>query len=110
MPRPRKTLRPISKNIHLPEDIVLQTELHLHSDLEGRVPYGAWQALIEKLLREYFDRAKQQAEFAAAMNAVPQCDKEAAHAEMDRLMREQLIKLNFIKNIETFRRAPRWYV
>lgn len=53
MARPRKTLRPVSKNIHLPEDVVAAVELQLWSDLEARVPHGAWSRLLERLLRKH---------------------------------------------------------
>lgn len=110
MPRPRKTLRPISKNIHLPEDIVLQTELFLYSEVEGKVPYGAWQGLIEKLLREHFERAEQQKAFArAAANAARNGDEEGCHGDTDRLMEEQLIALGFIEGVNIIRKTTRWY-
>lgn len=50
MPRPKKTDRPVEKNISLPESIVLRVELELHSELEGRVPFGAWQRYIVGLI------------------------------------------------------------
>lgn len=115
MPRPRKTLRPISKNIHLPEDIVLQTELHLYSELEGKVPYGAWQGLVEKLLREHFERVKQQQGFKEAVAAVLTRnernggDCEGAHMATDGLMEEQLTALGFGEGIALIRNSPRWY-
>lgn len=55
MPRPRFVVRPIEKNISLPEDLVAKVDLVLYSDLEGKVPFGAWklyvQGLIERDLR-----------------------------------------------------------
>lgn len=56
MPRPRKAVRSIEKNISIPEDLVTRVELELWSELEGKVPFGAWQGLITKLLREHFER------------------------------------------------------
>lgn len=55
MPRPKKTLRPVYKNISLPEDLVAQVELSLWSELEQRVPFGAWSELVQRLLREHLD-------------------------------------------------------
>lgn len=51
MPRPKKTDRPIEKNISLPSSIVTQVELELYSELEGRVPFGAWQRYIVGLIQ-----------------------------------------------------------
>lgn len=55
MPRPRKTVRTVYKNIGLPEDLVLKIDLELFSDLEGRIPLGAQQRFFTKLVREHFD-------------------------------------------------------
>ena len=52
MGRPRKAIRPVEKNISLPEDIVARVELELYSELEGKVPFGAWQRYLEGLIRE----------------------------------------------------------
>lgn len=112
MPRPRKTLRPISKNIHLPEDIVLQTELHLYSELEGKVPYGAWQGLVEKLLREHFERVKQQQGFKEAVAAALKRSGDAhdeGHSATDKMMEEQLIALGFGEGVALIRDSKRWY-
>lgn len=111
MPRPRKTLRPISKNIHLPEDIVLQTELFLYSEVEGKVPYGAWQGLIEKLLREHFERVAQQAKFALEAQTVVESPKdwEEIHIQTDKLMEEQLIALGFGEGVQAIRSSRREY-
>ena len=54
MARPKKTTRTIFKNIGIPEDLVARLELHLYSDLEGRIPQGAQQEFFTKLLRDYF--------------------------------------------------------
>lgn len=51
MPRPRKAIRPIEKNISLPEDIVARVDLELFSEVEGKVPFGAWQRYVEALIR-----------------------------------------------------------
>lgn len=56
MPRPRKTIKSISKHIMLPEDIVLRMEDYLFSDVEGRIPQGAQQELIVSLLRDFFSK------------------------------------------------------
>ena len=50
MGRPLKTDRPIEKNISLPRSIVVRVELELFSALEGKVPFGAWQKYIVRLV------------------------------------------------------------
>lgn len=66
MPRPPKAVRPIEKKINLPEDIVTKVDLILWSDLESRVPHGAWSRytlnLIERDLKERADAAQAQSE------------------------------------------------
>jgi hypothetical protein len=52
MARPRKTDRPIEKNISLPQSIVVRVELELFSALEGKVPFGAWQRYIVRLVEQ----------------------------------------------------------
>ena len=53
MPRPRKAIRPVEKNISLPQDLVTRVDLELYSDLEGKVPFGAKSELVESLLRDW---------------------------------------------------------
>ena len=55
MPRRLLITRPTSLHITLPEDLRARLDLHLWSDLEQRVPMGAYQRLIVGLLKEYFD-------------------------------------------------------
>jgi len=54
--RQKRAIRPIEKNLSFSEDLVARVDLLLYSELEGRVPYGAWsklvQALLEKMLEE----------------------------------------------------------
>lgn len=56
MPRPARTDRPVSKHLHLPESLAGKVELLLFSELEGKVPHGAWQAFICRLIEEHFQR------------------------------------------------------
>lgn len=50
MARPKKTDRPVEKNISLPQSVVVRVELELFSELEGKVPFGAWQRYIVRLV------------------------------------------------------------
>lgn len=56
MPRPRKTDRPVEKNISLPTSTVARVELELFSELEGKVPFGAWQRFLVGLIDQHFAR------------------------------------------------------
>ncbi len=56
MPRPLKVDRPVEKSISIPQSIVVAVELELWSDLEGKLPFGAWQKYITKLIEEDMQR------------------------------------------------------
>ena len=56
MSRPRNIVPPVKLNLGLPGDLYAQTSLHLHSELEERVPHGAYSKFLVPLLREYFSR------------------------------------------------------
>lgn len=58
MARPKRTDRPIEKNISLPESLVAQVDLELYSELEGKVPFGAWKSYVERLIREDMARLR----------------------------------------------------
>ena len=62
MARPKKAIRPIEKTICLPEDLVAAVDLKLFSELEGKVPYGAWQRYVVGLIRD--DLAKKESRHA----------------------------------------------
>jgi hypothetical protein len=59
MARPRKAVRPIEKNISIPEDLVCKVDLRLFSELEGRVPHGAWSRYISGLIRADLSEGEQ---------------------------------------------------
>jgi hypothetical protein len=58
MSRPKSIIRPIEKRVNLPEDLVARVELELYSELEQRVPFGAWSQLVQRLLREHLQRGQ----------------------------------------------------
>ena len=53
MPKPRRVDRPVEKSISLPQTLCAQVDIMLYSELEGRVPFGAWSKLMESLLAEW---------------------------------------------------------
>lgn len=48
-------IRPVSLHTTIPEDVWTKVSLHLYSEIEGRVPKGAYQNLIVQLLRDYLN-------------------------------------------------------
>lgn len=53
MSRPRKVIRTVNKHLSLPENVVAQVDLQLFSEVEGRIPTGAYQELVTALLMEW---------------------------------------------------------
>lgn len=58
MPRPKKVIQHIQKNISLPISLVTQVDLLLWSDLEERVPFGAWQGYVTELIAKDLQERK----------------------------------------------------
>lgn len=56
MAKPKAVIPTIEKKIQIPMDLCTRMELELHSELEGKIPYGAQSELINRLLREYFHK------------------------------------------------------
>jgi len=52
MGRPKKAIPSVEKNICIPLDLVTRVDLELFSEIEGRVPFGAWQRYITNLIRK----------------------------------------------------------
>lgn len=56
MPRVKNVIRPVEKKISIREDIAAQVDLKLYSELESRVPHGAWSRLVTALLEEWLKK------------------------------------------------------
>lgn len=54
MARRPNIVRSQSLHITLPEDIYARLQLHLYSDLQRRVPVGAYQKFITERVQEFF--------------------------------------------------------
>ena len=54
MPRPPNIIRPIKLTTTIPEDLMARLQIHLFSDVEGRVPQGAYQQFLCDRIREFF--------------------------------------------------------
>ena len=53
MAKPARIDRPIKKNLSLPESLVTKVDLLLYNSVENKVPFGAWQELVTRLLNEW---------------------------------------------------------
>ena len=58
MPKPPNLIPSKQLNVALPLPVFTRLMLHLNSDLEGRVPHGAWSRFLVELLRQHFDQAE----------------------------------------------------
>lgn len=52
MPKPKRIVRPRILNLSIPEDLFARLQLHLYSELEGRVPFGAYSKFINQLIQK----------------------------------------------------------
>lgn len=55
MPAPKNIIPSASLHLHIPEDLKARLDLELFSEVEGRVPKGAYQRLVVSLLRRHFE-------------------------------------------------------
>ena len=56
--RPPLVQRPVEKTVSLPVAVVMEVDLYLFSELEGKVPHGAWSRLVTRLLEDYIKLAR----------------------------------------------------
>lgn len=56
MPKPPRADRPIEKTLSLPSSLVVKVDLLLWSDVEGRVPHGAWRDYVVALIEQDLQR------------------------------------------------------
>lgn len=54
--RPPKVMRPVKLTTYLPEDLRAKLDLYLYSDVEGRVPHGAYSAFLAERVKEFFEQ------------------------------------------------------
>lgn len=60
MPRHADVVPKTLLKLRIPLDLRARLDLHLTSDLEGRVPYGNYSTFFEQLLRDFFNKEKPQ--------------------------------------------------
>ena len=67
--RPAHVTPAVSRHIRIPAGLATELDLHLYSEVEGRIPYGALGEFITQACRELLDKiyGKQ----AAGMRHIP---------------------------------------
>lgn len=58
--RPPNVLRPSKLTTYLPEDLRAKLDLYLYSEIEGRVPHGAYARFLAERVKEFFDKKQKQ--------------------------------------------------
>lgn len=56
MPKPPRADRPVEKTLSLPSSLVVKVDLILFSELEGKVPHGAWRDYVVGLIEQDLER------------------------------------------------------
>lgn len=54
MPARRNIIRSVAIEVSLPEDLVAKLQLHLFSQVEGRIPKGAYREFFTDRINEFF--------------------------------------------------------
>jgi hypothetical protein len=61
---------------YLPEDIRAQLDIHLFSEVEGRVPHGAYSKFLAERVREFFDPASPANQLAVLKRRIKEAETE----------------------------------
>jgi hypothetical protein len=112
MPRPKRSVRPVEKSISLPEDLTTRIDLILFSELEGKVPHGAWARFVEGLIRKHLSEQEHTLAFLNDMIAAKiesMTDRDDGHRRADTIMENVLIALGQPELVEQFRLVKKWY-
>lgn len=56
MPRPKQTIRTVYFHVGLPEDLAAKIQLQLFSEVESKIPIGAYQRYFTELVRRDFEQ------------------------------------------------------
>lgn len=54
--RPPNILRPTKLTTYIPEDLRVKLDLYLYSEVEGRIPHGAYSRFLVERVKEFFER------------------------------------------------------
>lgn len=58
MPRPKQATPSTFRNIAIPKPLADRLDIELFSDVEGRIPMGAYKEFFSNLLRQYFEQKR----------------------------------------------------
>lgn len=59
MGRPAAVIPSARIEIRIPVDVKSELDIYLFSEVEGRIPYGAYSQFFENLTREFFTKLKE---------------------------------------------------
>ena len=68
MAKPARIDRPVEKSLSLPTSLVAKIELRLYSELEKRVPHGAFSKFVIQCVEEYLRREEEARKGASNAN------------------------------------------
>lgn len=55
MPRTKMIDRPVQRAVYIPESVCNKLDLELYSELEGKVPFGAFNGLMVELIKGWLN-------------------------------------------------------
>lgn len=58
MARPKQTTPSVFRNIALPQPLADRLDVFLYSELEGRIPTGAYKAFFTNLIEQHFEQSR----------------------------------------------------
>lgn len=110
MPRPKNVIPTVEKTVSLPEDLVVAVDLELFSELEGKVPFGAWKAFLTRLVKDHLRKQEEIGKLTTRLKFLATChDKEQRHVDMDRAIAEYLAASGAHEAASTFNSVEKWY-
>lgn len=81
MARPKKVIRCKAKNLLLPENLIAKVDLELFSELEGKVPFAAWQTFTVKCIENYFAIRAANTKYRQELDKLNTCPVNTQEAE-----------------------------
>lgn len=90
--RPPNVMRPSRVEVRLPEDLRARLDLYLYSQLENRIPLGAYAKFFTERVKEFFDgqteltRLKKRIEEAEIYEGYSESQREALEAYRDHIL------------------------
>lgn len=108
MARPKLAIPSVEKNISLPEDLAAAVDLELFSEVEGKVPFGAWKGFITRVIRQHLERQGRARMIAGALTAIADHEVDTPQAiedKLERLLLQELTLLGYHEAVTVFHKA-----